>query len=61
MSTAFDSRTHCAVGIRPVHRSEPIQASGFEAEVSKLKQRVCEVEAENAQLRENHGGEISEN
>jgi cell division protein FtsB len=35
--------------------------NALEAEVSKLKQRVCEVEAENAQLRENHGGEISEN
>ena len=39
MSTAFDSRTHCTVGIRPVHRTEPIQASGFEAEVIDLDRR----------------------
>ena len=38
MSTAFD-RTHCTAGIRPVHRTEPIQASGFEAEIIDLDRR----------------------
>ena len=39
MAAAFDSRTHCTVGIRPVHRTEPIQASGFEAEIIDLDRR----------------------
>jgi hypothetical protein len=38
MAAAFD-RTHCTVGIRPVHRTEPIQASGFEAEIIDLDRR----------------------